>query len=49
MYLFRKTGFSSYVASRNSNISLVKTGRGDDVIKMDGDALKAILVTSEVV
>ena len=49
MYLFRKTGFPSYVASLDSNISLVKTGRRDDVIEMDGDALKAIFVTSEVV
>jgi hypothetical protein len=49
MYIFRKTGFPSYVASRDSNISSVKTGRGDDVIGMDGDALKAIFVTSEVV
>ena len=49
MYLFCKTGFPSYVASRDSNISFVKTGRGDDVIEMDGNALKAIFVTSEVV
>ena len=49
MYLFLKTGFPSYAASRDGNIFLVKTGRGNDVTGMDGDALKAIFVTSEVV
>ena len=49
MYLFRKTGFPSYVASRDSNISLVKTGRGDYVIEIDGNALKAIFVKLQVV
>jgi hypothetical protein len=49
MYLFCKTGFPSYVASRDSNIFLVKTGLRDDTSEMDGNALKAIFVTSEVV
>lgn len=36
VYLLCKTGFPSYVASRDSSVFLVKTGRRNDVIDVDG-------------